>query len=106
LDSRHPDWVRFVLTVQEDLARRDFTVNAMAYNPKQGYIDPFGGQQDLQRGILRTVGNPTERFSEDALRILRGVRFAVRFGLNPHPDTLLAMEQFAPLMEWNLPVSA
>ena len=82
-DSRHPDWVRFVPTVEEDLSRRDFTVNAMAYNPNRGYIDPFGGQQDLRDGILRTVGDAKTRFSEDALRILRGVRFAVRFRLTP-----------------------
>lgn len=90
-DSRHPDWVEFVKDVTQDLARRDFTVNAMAYNPTRGHIDPFGGQQDLKDGILRAVGNPELRFREDALRILRGVRFSVRFNLTPHPDTLQAM---------------
>ena len=98
-DSRHPDWVRFVGNLQEDLARRDFTVNAMAYHPETGYFDPFGGQDDLQRGILRTVGDPVQRFSEDALRILRGVRFAVRFGLTPHADTMEAMKALAPAMD-------
>lgn len=98
-DSRHPDWVRFVSCVEEDLARRDFTVNAMAYNPSRGYIDPFGGQNDLQKGILRTVGEPEVRFSEDALRILRGVRFAVRFGLRAEEKTLQAMVALAPTME-------
>ena len=98
-DSRHPDWVRFVGDLTEDLARRDFTVNAMAYNPRQGYIDPFGGQEDLQRGILRAVGDPTQRFSEDALRILRGVRFGVRFHLTPHEDTMEAMKTLAPTMD-------
>ncbi len=98
-DSRHPDWVRFVLSIEEDLSRRDFTVNAMAYNPKTGYIDPFGGQADLQNKILRTVGNPNARFSEDALRILRGVRFGVRFHLTPEKATLEAMRNLSPLMD-------
>ncbi len=98
-DSRHPDWVRFVPTLEEDLARRDFTVNAMAYNPKTGYIDPFGGKADLEKKILRTVGDPTARFTEDALRILRGVRFAVRFGLNAEKQTEQAMIHLAHLQE-------
>ena len=98
-DSRHPDWVRFVANIEEDLSRRDFTVNAMAYNPKRGYIDPFGGQQDLQNRILRAVGEPQARFSEDSLRILRGVRFAVRYGLTPEARTLCAMRTEAPLMD-------
>ena len=98
-DSRHPDWVRFVSHIEEDLSRRDFTVNAMAYNPTRGYVDPFGGQQDLQNHILRTVGDPEARFSEDALRILRGVRFAVRFALTPEIKTLRAMKAQAPLMD-------
>ncbi len=98
-DSRHPDWVRFVSNIEEDLARRDFTVNAMAYHPDKGYIDPFGGQEDLKNKILRTVGEPAARFSEDALRILRGVRFAVRFGLTPTDDTLQAMKTLAPTMD-------
>lgn len=90
-DGRHPDWVEFVPSLEEDLARRDFTVNAIAYNPQEGYIDPFDGLCDLQAGILRAVGNPEIRFTEDALRILRGVRFAVRFGLSVDKDTLQAM---------------
>ena len=98
-DSRHPGWVRFVPNVEEDLSRRDFTVNAMAYNPKTGYIDPFGGQADLEKGILRAVGAPTTRFTEDALRILRGVRFGVRFSLTPTEDTLAAMRALSPLMD-------
>jgi len=97
-DSRHPDWVHFVPQVEADLARRDFTVNAMAYNPRTGYIDPFGGQTDLKNGILRAVGDPRKRFTEDALRILRGVRFSVRFRLTPEPDTLAAMNHLAPRM--------
>ena len=98
-DSRHPDWVRFVDNLEEDLARRDFTVNAMAYSPKSGYRDPFGGQQDLQNRVLRAVGDPAARFMEDPLRILRGVRFAVRFGLCPEPETEQAMTRLAPLMD-------
>ena len=98
-DARHPNWVEFVGNVEEDLARRDFTVNAMAYNPRTGYIDPFGGQADLENKILRTVGDPEARFREDALRILRGARFSARFGLTPEPATRAAMEQLAPLME-------
>ena len=98
-DSRHPDWVRFVDNLEEDLARRDFTVNAMAYSPKSGYRDPFGGQQDLQNRVLRAVGDPAARFMEDPLRILRGVRFAVRFGLCPEPETEQAMTTLAPLMD-------
>ena len=98
-DSRHPDWVRFVPHVEDDLARRDFTVNAMAYSPKRGLIDPFDGQEDLQNKILRAVGDPQQRFREDALRILRGVRFASRFGLIPDPATEEAMFSLAPLMD-------
>ena len=99
VDGRHPDWVRFVDNLQEDLARRDFTINAMAYCPAEGYVDPFGGAEDLKKGILRTVGAPAERFSEDALRILRGVRFAVRYHLSVDPDTQTAMEALSPTME-------
>ena len=79
-DGRHPDEVHFVPDVREDLARRDLTINAMAYNEKEGLVDPFGGQADLQSGIVRAVGVPRQRFTEDALRILRLYRFAARFG--------------------------
>ena len=99
LDSRHPDWVRFVDDIEADLARRDFTVNAIAYSPNRGYVDPFGGQKDLKCKILRAVGDPATRFSEDALRILRGVRFAVRYGLSVEENTKEAMVRLAPLME-------
>ena len=75
-DARHPDEVRFVSSLREDLARRDFTINAMAYHPDEGIVDPFDGRDDLQRRLLRCVGVPTERFREDALRILRGLRFS------------------------------
>ncbi len=98
-DNRHPDWVEFVSDIRADLSRRDFTVNAMAYSPTRGLCDPFGGQQDLEKRILRAVGDPEKRFREDALRILRGVRFSVRYGLTPEEDTLQAMEKTAPLMD-------
>ena len=86
-DGRHPDEVHFVPDVRQDLARRDFTINAMAYNDAEGLIDPFGGQQDLQQGIRRAVGDPATRFEEDALRILRLYRFAARFGFAIDPPT-------------------
>ena len=86
-DGRHPDQVSFTTSLTEDLARRDFTINAMAYNDAEGLIDPFGGQQDLQQGILRAVGDPATRFEEDALRILRLYRFAARFGFAIDPPT-------------------
>ena len=98
-DNRHPDWVAFVPTVEEDLARRDFTVNAMAYSPTRGFADPFGGQKDLKNHVLRAVGDPHARFQEDALRILRGVRFSVRYGLTPETETHRAMEELAPLTD-------
>ena len=98
-DGRHPDWVRFVDRVEEDLARRDFTVNAMAWSPCRGLQDPFGGQQDLEQGVLRTVGNPGDRFREDSLRILRGARFAAKYHLVPQEQTYDAMLRLAPLME-------
>ena len=92
-DGRHPDEVHFVPDVREDLARRDFTINAMAYNAKEGLVDPFGGQADLQSGILRAVGVPRQRFTEDALRILRLYRFAARFGFSIDPPTAQAAQE-------------
>ena len=86
-DGRHPDHVAFVPDVKEDLARRDFTINAMAYNAEEGLIDPFGGQNDLAVGIVRAVGEPKRRFEEDALRILRLYRFAARFSFSIDPAT-------------------
>lgn len=98
-DVRHPDWVSFVSDIQEDLARRDFTVNAIAWSPTRGYADPFGGQEDLRAGVLRAVGEPRQRFCEDALRVLRGARFAVRYGLQVEAQTMQAMCQCAPELE-------
>lgn len=92
-DGRHPDRVDFVPDVREDLARRDFTINAMAYNAEEGLIDPFGGQDDLKQGIVRAVGVPKLRFAEDALRILRLYRFAARFGFAIDPATGAAAKE-------------
>ena len=86
-DLRHPDEVRFVTDVREDLARRDFTVNAMAFHPKRGLLDLFGGVEDLEAGVIRCVGDPRARFGEDALRVLRAVRFAARMGFVVEPAT-------------------
>ena len=98
-DGRHPDEVRFVPDVREDLARRDFTINAMAYNAAEGLVDPFGGQKDLQNGLLRAVGEPQQRFTEDALRILRLYRFAARFGFALDAATARAARQLAPHLD-------
>ena len=98
-DNRHPEWVRFVPNIEEDLARRDFTVNAMAYSPLRGFADPFGGREDLKNRILRAVGDPQTRFREDSLRILRGVRFSVRYSLTPESQTLDAMVRLRHLMD-------
>ena len=90
-DGRHPDAVAYVARVEEDLARRDFTMNAMAYNEDEGLVDPFGGAEDLLvHRMVRAVGVPKERFGEDALRIMRLFRFAAREGLNVDPETLEA----------------
>ena len=98
-DGRHPDWVRFVTDIRRDLARRDFTDNAMAYSPARGLMDPFGGADDLKNGVLRCVGEPEQRFREDALRILRGARFAARFRFAVEENTWQAMLSQAHLME-------
>lgn len=91
LDHRRPDRVRFVTSLKEDLARRDFTINAMAWHPDRGLMDPFCGQEDLKQRLLRAVGEPRQRFSEDALRILRALRFACQLGFDIEERTLGAM---------------
>lgn len=96
-DNRHPDGVRFISDLSSDLARRDFTVNAIAADSKR-IIDPFLGRIDLERRVLRTVGEPTVRFREDALRILRGLRFASQLGFALEPDTLCAMKELSSLV--------
>lgn len=102
-DHRRPDSVTFVTNVRDDLSRRDFTVNAMAAAPSPNggteIIDPFGGRDDLAAGILRAVGEPEKRFTEDALRILRGMRFAARYGFTVEETTAAAMHRCAPLLD-------
>lgn len=94
-DGRHPDTVRFVESIEEDLARRDFTVNAIAFHPTRGLRDPFGGRDDIRQSTIRCVGNPERRFSEDALRILRAVRFSAQLGFSIETDTRNAMNALA-----------
>ncbi len=94
-DSRHPDSVDFVKDVSEDLKRRDFTVNAMAYSKKRGFKDFFGGKKDLENKIIRCVGDPEKRFSEDALRIMRAVRFSAVLGFKIEGNTAKAVSDYA-----------
>ena len=95
-DARHPTEVSFTRRLEADLSRRDFTVNAMAWNEEVGLVDLFGGQNDLARGILRAVGDPEARFSEDALRILRAFRFAAQLEFEIEPLTLAGAKKAAP----------
>ena len=90
-DARHPNQVSFVRTIAEDLARRDFTMNALAYHPARGLFDPYGGHADLEARIIRAVGDPDRRFSEDALRMLRACRFAAELGFAIDPNTFEGM---------------
>ena len=98
-DGRHPESVRFTRDVTEDLARRDFTVNAMAWHPVRGLLDLYGGEEDLERGVIRAVGEPQRRFEEDALRMLRAVRFACRLNFSIEPATAQALAACAPLLD-------
>ncbi|HCM91111.1 MAG TPA: CCA tRNA nucleotidyltransferase, partial [Lachnospiraceae bacterium] len=95
-DLRHPKDVTFTVSLEEDLKRRDFTINAMAYNYDSGLVDLFGGLDDLDKGIIRAVGDPYDRFSEDALRILRAVRFAAQLDYDIDKKTLEAVKSLAP----------
>lgn len=97
-DGRHPDAVAFDVGLTEDLARRDFTINAMALAPDGAVIDPFGGQKDLRDGVIRCVGEPDRRFAEDALRMLRAVRFAAQLGFAIEPETERAIRRNAGRM--------
>lgn len=99
-DGRHPKEVSFTASLEEDLKRRDFTINAMAYNPKRGLVDLFGGVQDMEKRIIRCVGNPLERFTEDALRILRAVRFSAQLGFSIEGETLKAISVLAPNLKY------
>ena len=94
-DNRHPKEVVFTKSLEEDLKRRDFTVNAMAYHPKEGLVDLFDGIGDMERRCIRCVGRAEERFSEDALRIMRGVRFSARFGYTIEEETKQAITKLA-----------
>ncbi len=94
-DSRHPSKVTFTRSLEEDLKRRDFTINAMAYNDEDGLVDLFGGREDMEKRIIRCVGNPLERFSEDALRMMRAVRFAAQLGYSIEEETLYAMKELS-----------
>lgn len=95
-DGRHPKEVSFTASLTEDLKRRDFTINAMAYNERDGLVDIFGGMKDLEKGIVRCVGNPKERFGEDALRMMRAVRFSAQLGYAIEEDTKKAIKELAP----------
>ncbi len=94
-DFRHPSSVEFVKSLEEDLLRRDFTINAMAYNYERGLVDPFDGLGDLHKKIIRCVGNPTARFSEDALRILRAVRFSAQLSFDIEENTKAAIQDLS-----------
>jgi len=98
-DHRRPDAVAFTESLREDLSRRDFTMNAMAWSPEAGVVDPFGGQRDLEARVVRAVGDPDERFREDALRMLRAVRFAAVLGFTVEPATAAAITRNAELAE-------
>ncbi|MGF7003196.1 tRNA nucleotidyltransferase/poly(A) polymerase [Lachnospiraceae bacterium PFB1-21] len=94
-DARHPTSVAYTRNLEEDLKRRDFTINAMAYSESRGFVDLFGGRDDLEKKVIRCVGDAGERFSEDALRILRGVRFAAQLGFGIAPETKAGMSALA-----------
>ncbi len=98
-DHRHPDQVSFVPSLDQDLARRDFTVNAMAYHPDTGVVDLFGGREDLKQGVIRCVGQAEERFEEDGLRLMRALRFASRFGFRLEEDTASAIHRRLELLD-------
>lgn len=98
-DSRHPTEVIFTPSLEEDLKRRDLTINAMAYNDEKGLVDIYGGLEDIQARVVRCVGNPLERFKEDALRILRAIRFAAQLGYHIEEETRDAIRQLAPSLK-------
>ena len=98
-DGRHPKEVTFTRSLREDLKRRDFTINAMAYNAGEGLVDLFGGREDLENGIIRAVGDPIQRFSEDALRIMRAFRFSAQLGYEIEPGTLSACTRLASTLQ-------
>lgn len=98
-DGRHPESVSFTASLEEDLKRRDFTINAMAYHPETGIVDLFEGQKDLQRRVIRCVGDPKQRFTEDALRMMRALRFRAQLDFSIEPETAAAVKELAPRLE-------
>ena len=98
-DGRHPDAVTFTRSLEEDLKRRDFTINAMAYHPGHGLVDLFGGMEDINRKIISCVGDPVERFTEDALRMLRAVRFSAQLGFTVEENTKAALARMSGNLE-------
>ena len=99
LDNRHPESVEFTSSLEDDLARRDYTMNAVAMNLRGEFFDPWGGRKDIAAGLIRAVGEPQARFYEDGLRIMRGLRFAARFGFSIEPETGAAIHACAPLLK-------
>ncbi len=99
-DCRHPDEVSFAESIRDDLSRRDFTVNSIAYHPKKGFVDPFGGREDIEKKIIRAVGEPKKRFSEDALRILRALRFSSVLGFEIEEETEKAIFECKDLLAY------
>lgn len=97
-DSRRPERVTFTRNIRDDVSRRDFTMNGIAYNPKQGYFDEFGGAEDIKAGVIRCIGKPEKRFREDALRILRGLRFSASLGFEIEENTARAMHDTRELL--------
>lgn len=99
IDNRHPETVIFTTKIEEDLSRRDFTMNAIAYSKSKGYIDPFFGIQDIQKKIIKGVGDPDIRFKEDALRMMRGIRFSAQLGFEIEKDTFNAIQNNKELIK-------
>ncbi len=98
-DNRHPDKVAFTGKIEEDLSRRDFTVNAIAYSPSDGFVDPYSGRNDIEKKLIRCVGNPDTRFGEDALRILRALRFSAVLGFEIDPETVASIHRNRHLLK-------
>ena len=98
-DNRHPETVSFTRKIEDDLARRDFTVNAIAYNPQKGIVDPYGGQNDIYNSIIKTVGDPDRRFNEDGLRIMRALRFSSVLGFPIEQETANAIHRNRELLK-------
>lgn len=98
-DNRRPNNVTFTDNIEDDLARRDFTINAIAFNPSRGFVDPFGGLNDIEKRVIRTVGNPNDRFNEDGLRILRALRFAAQLGFDIEENTSKAIHDCKHMLD-------